>query len=115
MAKAREARMGDNSGLSESDKKRKLKAYVDEIEGVDQQVRDLSSDRAQIYKRAKAEGMDNKALKEVVRLRRMQPEARNLLLDTVDDYMAALGMLADTPLGQAAMAREGSRRESRRH
>ncbi len=105
----REAKVGDNSNppMSEADKRKKLKGYVAEIEGVDQQTRDLSSDRAAIYKRAKAEGLDNKALKEVIRLRRLQPEARNLLLDNVDEYMAALGMLADTPLGQAAMAREG--------
>ena len=109
MARQREAKIGDNSGpaMSEADKRKKLKGYVDEIEHVDQQVRDLSSDRAAIYKRAKAEGLDNKALKEVIRFRRMQPEARNLFFDTVDDYMAALGMLADTPLGQAAMHRDG--------
>jgi len=101
-----EPKIGHNSNLNSSEKK-KLEGYVREIEHVDQQARDLGSDRAQIYKRAKAEGFDNKAVRELIRLRRMQPEMRNLLLDTVDVYMSALGMLADTPLGQAAMARDG--------
>lgn len=104
----REATIGDNSGqLSEADKRKKLKGFVAEIENVDQQIRDLSSDRAQIYKRAKADGLDNKAVKEVIRFRRMTPENRNVFIDTVDDYMNALGMLADTPLGKAAMERDG--------
>ena len=109
MARPREAKVGDNNGpaMSETDKRKKLKGYVDEIEHVDQQIRDLSSDRASIYKRLKAEGLDNRAVKEVIRYRKMTPDHRNVFFDTVDDYMAALGMLADTPLGQAAMHRDG--------
>jgi len=100
------AKIGHNSNLTAAERKQ-LSAFVDEIEAVDQQARDLSSERAGIYKRAKGQGFDNKAVKELVKLRRMKPEARNLLLDTVDAYMSALGMLADTPLGQAAMERDG--------
>jgi uncharacterized protein (UPF0335 family) len=106
MATERESRIGDNKSLTDTETK-KFKGYVSEIERLAQEMRDLSSERAGVYKRAKEEGFDNKAIKEVIRLRRLDNESREHLLDTVDNYMHALGMLADTPLGQAAMHRDG--------
>ena len=106
MTAPREATIGDNGNLNPAETK-KFKGFVTEIERVAQEMRDLSSERAGIYKRAKDEGYDTKALKEVIRLRRLDNEHRTGLLNTIDAYMDALGMLADTPLGEAAMARAG--------
>lgn len=106
MTAPREAKIRDNGNLNPTETK-KFKGFVSEIERVAQEMRDLSSERAGIYKRAKEEGFDTKAVKEVIRLRRLDNENRAALLNTVDAYMDALGMLADTPLGQAAMARDG--------
>lgn len=106
MTTSREAKIGDNGSLNSAETK-KFKGFVSEVERVAQEMRDLSSERASVYKRAKEEGFDTKALKEVIRLRRLDNEHRSALLNTVDAYMDALGMLADTPLGQAAMERDG--------
>lgn len=101
-----EAKIGDNSNLT-ADETKKLKKYVAEIERVGAEIRELSSERAQIYKSAKEDGLDNRVLKETVKLRRMPAEQLNAHLNRVDAFLHALGMLADLPLGQAAMAREG--------
>lgn len=107
MASEREARIGDNKSLTDVETK-KFRGYISEIERLATEMRDLSSERATVYKRAKEEGFDTKAIKEVIRLRRLDNESREALLDRVDNYMHSLGMLADTPLGQAAMARDGA-------
>jgi uncharacterized protein (UPF0335 family) len=100
-----EARIGHNGSLSAAESK-KFKGFVSEIERVSQEMRDLSGERAAIYKRAKEEGFDTRAVREVLRMRRLPDETRTTLLNTVDAYMDTLGMLADTPLGMAAIDRE---------
>lgn len=97
--------IGHNSNLND-EQRTKLSGIVQEIERVDQQVRDLTSERGGIYKAAKESGFDTKALKHVVKMRRMDREHRDAWNNAVDAYSHALGMLADTPLGQAAMKRD---------
>jgi uncharacterized protein (UPF0335 family) len=100
------ARIGHNSNMTAAQGE-KFRGFVAEIERLEEEMRSLASDRGNIYKRAKSEGFDTKALREAIRLRRMNDEARNAFMNAVDAYLDALGMLADTPLGQAAMERDG--------
>lgn len=98
--------IGHNSNLT-ADQRTKLSGIISEIERVDAEVRELTSERGSIYKSAKEQGFDTKAIKHVVKLRRMEATAREALESAVDAYKHALGMLADLPLGQAAMQRDG--------
>jgi len=53
-------------------------------------------------------GFNAQALREIVRRRRQKPEqreAREARQVLIDEYTAALGGLADLPLGAAAIAR----------
>jgi len=53
-------------------------------------------------------GFNAQALREIVRRRRQKPEqreAREARQALIDEYTAALGGLADLPLGAAAIAR----------
>jgi uncharacterized protein (UPF0335 family) len=101
-----EARIGHNSNLNESETK-KLKGIIREVERIDAQVRELASERGNIYKRAKQDGFDTKALKETIKLRRLNLEHRLAHLNSLDAYLEALGDLKGTPLGDAALKREG--------
>jgi len=70
-----------------------LKAIVERIEHMNEEIKALSNDRADIFKEAKGSGLDVKALRTVVRLRAMKPDdvaAQEAVLDT---YKQALGML----------------------
>lgn len=70
-----------------------LKAIVDRIENVNEQIKGLSDDRGDIFKEAKGNGFDLKALRTIIRLRAMNPDdvaTQDAILDT---YKNALGMV----------------------
>jgi uncharacterized protein (UPF0335 family) len=70
-----------------------LKAIVERIESVNEEIKGLSDDRLDIFKEAKGNGFDVKALRTIIRLRAMNPDdiaAQEAILDT---YKNALGML----------------------
>lgn len=70
-----------------------LKSVVERIENVNEQIKGLTDDRGDIFKEAKGNGFDVKALRTIVRLRAMNPDdvaAQEQILDT---YKNALGML----------------------
>jgi len=84
-----------------------LKAFIERIERLEEEKATIAQDIREIYAEAKANGFDTKIMRKVVALRKKEAaerEEERLLLDV---YLAALGMLADTPLGEAALAREG--------
>lgn len=83
-----------------------LQAIVERIEKLEDDRSILAEDIKDIYLEAKSSGYDPKIIKKLVALRKKDPSKlaeEEALLDT---YKAALGMLADTPLGRAAMERE---------
>lgn len=102
-----EPSIGHNSGLSAASKKA-LHGYISEIELIEEQIAPFKEDLSNIYRDAKEHGFDTRALRAIVKERRMDPTARETLHNAIDSYKHALGMLADTPLGEAALAREQS-------
>lgn len=96
------AKIGHNSNLNQ-DEKIKLSGFISEIERVDAEVRELTSERGSIYKSAKEQGFDTKALKHIIKMRRMESAAREVFENAVDAYQHALGDFVTTPLGQAGL------------
>jgi uncharacterized protein (UPF0335 family) len=80
-----------------------LGGFVDRIEHLHEQRDDLNGDIKAVYAEVKSAGFDTTVVRQVVRERRMEADARHALYRTLDDYRDALGMLAGTPLGEAAM------------
>lgn len=68
-----------------------LKSFVERVEGVNNERRDLADEVAAIYKEVKRAGLNVKAFKEVVRLRARDPEERRAHRELVDMYAEALG------------------------
>ena len=66
----------------------------------------IAEDIKSIYAEAKGNGFDPKMLRKVIALRKKAASERDSEQTMIDLYMSALGMLADTPLGQAAIARD---------
>lgn len=70
-----------------------LKAYVERIERLNEEADAINSDKSDLYKEAKGNGFDVKALKEIIRLRKQDPSERQERDAILETYMQALGML----------------------
>ena len=84
-----------------------LQSYVERIEKLEYDKSEIQGWIKDVYAEAKSTGFDVKVLRKVVALRkksRAEIAEEQALIDT---YLAALGDLADTPLGKAAMKRDG--------
>ena len=79
------SQIGDNS---------QLKAIVERIEHVEVEIKDLQTGRNEIYTEAKSAGLDPKALRTIIRLRKQSPDDRAAQEAILDTYKQALGMLA---------------------
>lgn len=82
-----------------------LQSVIDRIEKLEDEKRAIADDIREVYAEAKANGFDVRALREIVRLRKMKASERAEREAVLDTYKSALGMLADTPLGNAAINR----------
>jgi uncharacterized protein (UPF0335 family) len=83
-----------------------LQSIVDRIEKLEIEKADIADLIKDVYVEAKANGFDVKILRKVVALRKKDASERQTEEALLATYMSALGMLADTPLGKAAIARE---------
>lgn len=82
-----------------------LRSVIERIERLEEEKKGIADDIKDIYSEAKGNGFDVKALRAIVRLRKQDEAKRKEHEALVDTYKNALGMLADLPLGQAAIER----------
>lgn len=94
--------IGDNSTRFAKDH---LKAFVERVERLEEEKAGIASDIRDVYAEAKSSGFDVKALREIVRWRKADQDKLREHKAIVETYAHALGMLFDTPLGQAAIER----------
>jgi len=85
-----------------------LKAIVERVERLEEEKAAIAGDIKEVYAEAKANGYDTKILREVVRIRKMDTAKRQEREALLETYMHALGMLADLPLGKAALEAAGA-------
>ena len=96
--------IGGNGSLS-AKQRGEFKNYIERIERLEEKNRETRAEIGGLYSSAKEAGFETKAMRAVVKERRMDKETREALEHVKDVYRMALGMLADTPLGQAATAK----------
>jgi uncharacterized protein (UPF0335 family) len=82
-----------------------LKAFIQRLERLEEEKRDIAEQIKDVMAEAKGEGFDVATIRSVLRLRRMKEQDRMEKEELLALYMNALGMLADTPLGKAAIDR----------
>lgn len=95
--------VGDNSGITAE----QLKSYIERVERLNAEKEALTGDIREVFSEAKANGFDVKIMRQIIRIRKMDADDRREQEALLETYMAALGMLADTPLGEAALSRRG--------
>jgi uncharacterized protein (UPF0335 family) len=67
-----------------------LRALVERIEQVDDEINDLAEAKREIYAEAKSNGFDVKVLREVIRLRKQDQKERDEHETLLDLYMSAI-------------------------
>ena len=79
-----------SDGINTMVAQRQLRAIVERVERVDEEIKALNADKSEIYSEAKGNGFDVKALKEIVRKRRKEPHEREEFDAIVDLYWQAM-------------------------
>lgn len=90
-----------------------LQLLVDEVEALEAEKAAIVAEIAEKMKAAAKRGFSKKMIKNVLRRRKMTPEAREEEDALTQIYEGALGMLDGTPLGEAALRRLSEERKRR--
>ena len=67
-----------------------LRSFVDRLERLESEIKEMNSDKADVYTEAKGSGLDVKALKTVIARRRKDPSELTELDQIVETYEASL-------------------------
>jgi uncharacterized protein (UPF0335 family) len=77
-----------------------LRAFVERIEHIEEEIKGLTEDKKEVFAEAKGEGFDVKILKEVIRIRKQDQEERQEHESLLEVYLHALG--TSEPMKEAA-------------
>ena len=69
-----------------------LRQLIERVERLEEEKKGISEDISDVYLEAKANGYDGKIMRQIVRLRKMQPHDRQEMEAILQTYLAALGM-----------------------
>lgn len=81
----------EEPGIGHNVADERLRQIVSRLENIDEEIKGLNSDKRDIMQEAVSAGFDKKALAAVLRLRKMEPDARQELEALIDVYSRALG------------------------
>lgn len=81
--------MTDHPGNVAADQ---LRLFIERIERLEEEKKGIADDIRDIYSEAKAIGLDVKIMRQIVRLRKMEPHDRLEMEAILDMYKAALGI-----------------------
>jgi uncharacterized protein (UPF0335 family) len=70
-----------------------LLGYVERIENLAEEKQALSEDMKEVFSEAKGQGLDVKAMRAVIKIRKMDREKWRALEEQTSLYLSALGML----------------------
>jgi uncharacterized protein (UPF0335 family) len=70
----------------------RLRLLVERIERFEEEKKGIGDDIRDVYNEAKAAGYDAKIMRQIIRLRRMEPDDRREMEAILDVYKNALGI-----------------------
>jgi uncharacterized protein (UPF0335 family) len=88
-----EPQIGHNSEPAAKFAKEQLRSIIERVERMEEEKKAIADDIRDIYVEAKGNGMDVKALRAIVRMRKQDPNERAEAETILETYMHALGML----------------------
>ena len=69
-----------------------LRLFLERIERLEEEKKGMADDIRDVYSEAKAMGYDAKIMRQIVRLRAMEPHDRQEMQHILETYMNALGL-----------------------
>src|SRR3546814_13282913 len=89
-----------------------LRLFIERIERLEEEKKGIAEDVKDVYAEAKSNGYDTKTMRAIVRLRRMEKNARQEAAALLETYKAALGRSEERRVGEGS-GRTGSSAWSR--
>jgi uncharacterized protein (UPF0335 family) len=81
--------MADAGGIAAD----RLKSFIERSERLEEEKAAIAGDVKEVYSEAKSSGFDTKIMRQIVRLRKMEPQERNEQEQLLDVYKQAIGMI----------------------
>jgi len=69
-----------------------LRLFIERIERLEEEKKGMADDIRDVYAEAKSNGYDSKTMRAIVRLRKMEKNARDEAEALLETYKAALGL-----------------------
>ena len=79
-----------------------LRSIIERIERLEEDKKAIAEDIKEVFAEAKGNGFDVKALRQIIRLRKVELAEREEQEMVLDTYMRALGMLPELDEAEAA-------------
>ncbi len=81
--------MADSGGIAGDH----LRSFIERIERLEEEKAAIANDIKEVYAEAKGNGFDTKIMRQIIRLRKMEPNDRQEQEELLDVYMRAVGMV----------------------
>ncbi|MCA1955436.1 DUF2312 domain-containing protein [Zymomonas sp.] len=78
--------------MSENIAADQLRLFVERIERLEEEKKGMADDIRDVYLEAKSQGFDAKTMRSVIRLRKMEKDARDEMDALLETYRNALGL-----------------------
>ncbi len=72
-----------------------LRSYIERVERLEEEKAEIAANVREVFAEAKANGFDTKVMRQVIKLRKMEPQDREEQESLLDLYLRALGMAPD--------------------
>jgi uncharacterized protein (UPF0335 family) len=83
-------------GLADAEEQKatddRLRLLIERIERLEEEKKGIADDIRDVFGEAKAVGYDTKQMRQIIKLRKMDPDARREMETILDTYKTALGM-----------------------
>jgi uncharacterized protein (UPF0335 family) len=90
--------MSDTVGIAGD----RIRSFVERIEQIETELKELAEAKKEIFSEAKGEGFDVKVLKEILKLRKQDQDERDEHETLLDVYMRAMDEAGSAPAAKAA-------------
>ncbi|WP_407525239.1 DUF2312 domain-containing protein [Methylobacterium oryzisoli] len=90
--------MSDTAGIPGD----RIRTIIERVEKLDEEIKDLTEAKKEIFLEAKSDGLDVKILKEIIKLRKQDQDERDEHETLLDVYLRAMDAPVPAPSAQAA-------------
>jgi len=91
------------STIGHNSEDKRLQSFISRVERLNEERKAIGDDIREVMAEAKSAGFDTKIMRKIIAERKMDAAARAEQEALMETYRAALGMISDLPLGEAAL------------